>query len=37
MQLSQPLEFLNEVLLQGVFLEGQIAMLEGVKRRASMY
>ena len=36
MQLSQPRGLRNEVLLQGVFLEGQIAMLEGAKRRASM-
>ena len=36
MQLSRQRQLLNEVLLQGAFLEGQIAMLEGVKRRTSM-
>ena len=36
MQLSRQRELLNEVLLQVAFLEGQIAMLEGAKRRASM-
>ena len=36
MESSRQRELFNEVLLQGVFLEGQIAMLEGVKRRTSM-
>ena len=36
MQLIQPRGLLNEVLLQGVFLEGLIAMLEGALRCASM-
>ena len=36
MEASRQRELLNEVLLQVAFLEGQIAMLEGVKRRASM-
>ena len=36
MESSRRRELLNEVLLQGVFLEGQIAMLEGAERRASM-
>ena len=36
MQSSRQRELLNEVLLEGAFLEGQIAMLEGTKRRKSM-
>ena len=36
MKSSRQRELLNEVLLQVAFLEGQIAMLEGAKRRASM-
>ena len=36
MESSRQRQLLNEVLLQGVFLEGQIAMLEGAERRASM-
>ena len=37
MQSSWQRQLLNEVLVQGAFLEGQIAMLEGAKRRTSMY